>query len=321
MYKIDFLSGAPRIYIFERYSNKTNLGGILTLIYLGILLLIIILFILDYTKDLKYSVVYSYNEEYLNDMDEYKRKLRDENLNPEITYKFGFISNVDKSKFFIITNNSEFINFGEEHKSKVYDIYLYIGYNCEKLDENNYDCSLGEIDDSSIYVFYLNYTGFKTEHQDNELPLQKYMFEFFYFNSNGQIVEFLQKWKTIKYTEDLKEYYGGVIMNDKMVIMDISEGVKNTLFENGKRLLCIIRIEYPWINYIDNYTRSKRTIIDVFGDICSLCLTIYNAMIFGYSFLYARNYDNYTIIEKILSKSNRATTKNKENDKMIKRIR
>ena len=65
MYKLDFLSGAPRIFIFERYSNKTNLGGVLTLILLIIIFLVVYIAINDYIG-LKYSVTYNYEEEYLN---------------------------------------------------------------------------------------------------------------------------------------------------------------------------------------------------------------------------------------------------------------
>ena len=312
MYNLDFLSGAPRTYIFERNTNKTNLGGIFTLIYLIIVLLIITLYIFEYTKNLKYSVVYSYNEEYLNN-DKLERKLKDERYNPEITYKFGMDPSVNKSKFFIRTNQNKSINFDEEHKSKVYDLFVYIGYNCEKLDENNYNCSLGENANLPFYLFYLNYTSYKTEHPHEEFPLQKqYMSEFFYFSDNEQMIIFLQKWKTIKYNDDRKEYYGGVIINDKMIIGDISGGWENFFIGNGKRILCCIKIEYSWVNYVDNYIRTKTTLFNVISGICSLCLTIYNGFIFVYCFFYARKYDNYKIIEKILLKSGRMPLNNKE---------
>ena len=34
MHGLDFLSGAPKTLIFEKGSNKTNFGGVLTIIYL-----------------------------------------------------------------------------------------------------------------------------------------------------------------------------------------------------------------------------------------------------------------------------------------------
>ena len=45
---LDFIIDSPRTYIFQKKTNKTNLGGVLTFIYLIILLLIIIAYIYDY---------------------------------------------------------------------------------------------------------------------------------------------------------------------------------------------------------------------------------------------------------------------------------
>ena len=61
MHKFDFLSGAPKTLIFERKSNKTNLGGVLTLIYLIIVLLIILGYIYDYSMTQLYTISYSYD--------------------------------------------------------------------------------------------------------------------------------------------------------------------------------------------------------------------------------------------------------------------
>ena len=54
MQKLDFLSGAPKTFIFEKSSNKTNLGGVFTLIYLIIVLLIFLVYIVDYELNQKY---------------------------------------------------------------------------------------------------------------------------------------------------------------------------------------------------------------------------------------------------------------------------
>ena len=45
MKKFDILSQPPRTFIFERISNKTNLGGVLTIIYLIIMIFISIYYI------------------------------------------------------------------------------------------------------------------------------------------------------------------------------------------------------------------------------------------------------------------------------------
>ena len=287
MYKLDFLSGAPKTFIFARDSNKTNLGGIFTLIYLILTLLIAYISIYFYIKKQNYSVVYTYEEEYLNiNSDKHTNKLTNEKLNPEITYKFEMDLNVDKSKFYAIAykNPNDSFKFGEERKFKVYDFGLFIWYNCEKLGDDNYDCSLRKNDSSLVYLFSLNCAGFKTDRQNEESPLlNNYISENFYFTVDEKITYFFQKWKTIKYKDNNKnkEYYGGAIINDKMAIMDIPDYWQNS-YKNNRRLLCIIVISYSWVNYYDNYSRSKDTIIEPISYICSLSMTIYSIFNFIY---------------------------------------
>ena len=45
---LDIISDSPKIYIFQKSSNKTNLGGIITLVYFIILVLISIAYIYDF---------------------------------------------------------------------------------------------------------------------------------------------------------------------------------------------------------------------------------------------------------------------------------
>ena len=54
----DFISDSPRIYIFQKKANKTNLGGVLTFFYLIILLLIIIAYMYDYYNNEQFQYTY-----------------------------------------------------------------------------------------------------------------------------------------------------------------------------------------------------------------------------------------------------------------------
>ena len=45
---LDIISDSPKIYIFQKSSNKTNLGGIITLVYFIILVIISIAYIYDF---------------------------------------------------------------------------------------------------------------------------------------------------------------------------------------------------------------------------------------------------------------------------------
>ena len=55
MNALDFISDSPKVCIFQKSSNKTNLGGILTLIYLIILVLIIIAYLYNFFTYAKYE--------------------------------------------------------------------------------------------------------------------------------------------------------------------------------------------------------------------------------------------------------------------------
>ena len=56
MRNIDFFSQSPNIFIFHKESNQTTFGGILFLIYLLIMIIISLIYILDYALNNKYIV-------------------------------------------------------------------------------------------------------------------------------------------------------------------------------------------------------------------------------------------------------------------------
>ena len=84
-------------------------------------------------------------------------------------------------------------------------------------------------------------------------------------------------------------------MNDKIFMADLPEESKNYFYDYGIRLLCYISFDYSWVNFLDNYTRTKKVIFEPISDICSLSLTIYNEFIFVYCGFFSNNYDNYLI--------------------------
>ena len=64
---LDLISDSLRIYIFQKRTNKTNLGGIFTLVYLIILILITLAYLYGYFE----SAPYQYNDfyKYINEED------------------------------------------------------------------------------------------------------------------------------------------------------------------------------------------------------------------------------------------------------------
>jgi hypothetical protein len=59
MRKLDFISGSPQLAIFNEGANKTNLGGVLYLIYLIVFLLLAIIYIFDFIKKERYEFDYT----------------------------------------------------------------------------------------------------------------------------------------------------------------------------------------------------------------------------------------------------------------------
>ena len=81
----DFLSKAPMNFIFDKKSNKTNLGGVFTLIHLLIVIIIIITYLYDYSITPQYSYQHSYEEQYKNDNEYFEKRYI-------IIYIFSFLN-------------------------------------------------------------------------------------------------------------------------------------------------------------------------------------------------------------------------------------
>ena len=73
---IDFLSDSPKTFIFKKSSNKTTFGGFLTLIYGLIVLIMSILFYIDYHINDKYIISYSHFQKKM-DVDEINERKTD----------------------------------------------------------------------------------------------------------------------------------------------------------------------------------------------------------------------------------------------------
>ena len=58
LHKLDFLSNAPQNLIFQNTSNKTNFGGVITLFYIIVVLIITVFYLVDYKVKEDYSIEY-----------------------------------------------------------------------------------------------------------------------------------------------------------------------------------------------------------------------------------------------------------------------
>ena len=68
----------------------------------------------------------------------------------------------------------------------------------------------------------------------------------------------------------------------------------------------------------DKYTRSSISFLDVLANISSLSSTVLGLISLVYGFLYSQNYDNYNIVESILTKKIQIKINNKDDKAKIK---
>ena len=127
------------------------------------------------------------------------------------------------------------------------------------------------------------------------------------------------KWKTIIYSEENSitgifdnifgikkdDKYGGeylepviMVFNEKDYEFTISQK------KRGRKIISYILVNSGDYNsYYDLYSRKEKNIFDSIADVFSLSSTIYNILIFIYCGFYSNNFDNYTIIERLLLKA------------------
>ena len=126
MRTIDFLSIAPQTFIFQKSSNKTTFGGFLTLIYGLIVLIIAIVYYINYHINDKYIISYT---QYIKGIDEEKEN--DPRYNPTLKFIFDILdfSSNSLSDNFILYNfkTNEFIERNKliELNVSYTGIYLY----------------------------------------------------------------------------------------------------------------------------------------------------------------------------------------------------
>lgn len=234
MFKLYFISAAPHLSIFKAGANKTNLGGVLILIYIILLVLFAVIYIYDYFTKEHYSYNYTYvrnntnvlEEAYsvidgnvdfkfqLTKDDDFGEKDLSKNNNFLIIYFKQLQNKINQKKNLIPEDNFTYINISEisnkeciikqnsSYLKKIVKFRLVVLYRCNGT--NDSDCNIREEDKISYdsYWFHLKYRGYSLEHQnsDNPLPLIP---EGDYWDKGvrflGSTNCIFLKWKLIKY--------------------------------------------------------------------------------------------------------------------------
>ena len=318
MKKLDFISGAPKTFIFQQDSNKTNLGGILTILFIIAMLIIIYSYIYEYFANDKYKVSYYYNEVYYED-EELNEIYNNEKLYPELDYTLALEYSGEKEKLknvIILDSNSKEIPLGEERKTKVSELKFGIFYKCKN---ETYCRTEDGNDDLNFFVLILLYNGYFCDHQSPESPIKrKKTYKFFPFTIGDRADYHLFHWKIMKYEEEssfagmfrsTKETYGGVFTGTEKFSIS-SEGfekIEKMNNETGQMeyYKFAAGFEFDQISnfgYYDNYSRERVSIFDAIANICALVSTLYGVVTFIFCGFYSNSFDNYKIIEKIISR-------------------
>ena len=167
--KLDLLSNAPKIFIFQKHSNKTHFGGVLTFILLIIILILFAYHLIIFIAEEDYSIQYIREEKYLYDKEVISRRYGNR-YNPYI--EFGLELSNGGNKF--LSNNYVIFNETDEQiiprrqnlTKRVTDINIGIYYKCKN--QSDADECIPSIDD---FMFHFVYIGFKVDHQNSSSPL------------------------------------------------------------------------------------------------------------------------------------------------------
>lgn len=207
MRKLDILSSAPQNFIFRNNSNKTNFGGVLSLIYLIIVLIIGAYFLVFYFLKDNYSIEYLYfqdssmlNEQKWND------KKNDPRYNPTFHFNVSLIENdrIQQNKRFIIKDISlnRTVENSVVHEKKITEVNYRILYDC--LNDTTCQIDKNKIKIESLFLQF-QYDGYVFDHQNTTSPFYKFGNHFLSIQlEKFNKIEF--GWSIVKYSED-KDFF------------------------------------------------------------------------------------------------------------------
>ena len=347
-HKLDFLSSAPRGFIFQRNSNKTNLGGVLSLIYLIIILIIAAYYLVFYFLEDNYRIEYLYYEEILSQEQNLEKK-RNPKYNPTFTFNISLYegslrNNKPVEDRFIIKdwskNNHPTVDKFGSYKKNITEVDWIIFYDC--LDEDNCQIDTNKTKEEFI-TLRLDFAGYKFDHQNKDSPFHildkggyTYIPQYSLYNptSLGDI------WSVVKYKEekgffsifdvfrnkdeDDDKYIGAIIKSFETNEFSDDFNSKNIFYYepvDNNTIHCYKLVgEFYFLidfNHYEEYKRTPKSFWDAIANICSLCITVLNGISFVFMNYYSNNFDNYKIMENILFN---AKTQNEKKEKDKKEI-
>ena len=318
---LDILSDSPKNFIFKKESNKTNFGGVLTIIFLLVFLLFVILYLLDYYEKV-YTLNSAYEIQYLHlinqtaDIDKSAMD-SDPKSNPNQTFYVYLYSDLYKKENSSLSNNFELWQSGYSGDNyikqiqkendgsyiitgKLSDITLQLVYNCP--DSN---CTIREEDKKDSYYCEIIWALPTLSHQNPSFPIDenniilRSRINPFSIHFHNIIYYYWEKIiykeeKTLfnRLTNEKTEYKYWDLKNTERLVEDNTN--KNNIF----KFLLTIKTINDYSSYV-YYKRKRITIWDTLAKLASLFQVFYAIAFHIYKY-YAKNFNNYKIIEKVL---------------------
>ena len=172
MRKIDILSQSPNNFIFQKESNKTTIGGVLSAIYIFAIIFIFFYYRAIYYLSLPYDITSYVSEEKILNEAQKQKFLKSEKYNPILQWKFSLWDDVSRNlsdRFMLYDGNTnEIIIRDKIIERRVSDIYVIVVYKC--INSNN--CEIEHEDISVSYQLKFFYQNFLIDPQ-NEKPIIK----------------------------------------------------------------------------------------------------------------------------------------------------
>ena len=343
----DFLSSSPQTFIFNRRSNQTNFGGVLSIIYLLIFISITGLYLISYFNEDNYSIQYLFQEKSLTTEEEINR-YKSDRYDPPFNICASLYIDAEKEladRFEIRRyNNILFsqVNTSICHNIKIPDLNWMIVYDC--LTDNTSECKIEQnpiMLRSNTIKLYMYFNGFILDHQNKSSPLYR-MYDkqvshslissFDLYNPSRRV----HTWMNVRYKEEKGFFsmfengedndYIGLTMKtfdysemsglngDKKIFLNAYD-VKSKSIHTYKVLGRIV-FDVDFHHY-DEYKRTPKSFWDTVANICSLSMTILNGLSYTLLSYFSNNFNNYKIMEKILYNYDNNETKeikNKENN-------
>ena len=189
--------------------------------------------------------------------------------------------------------------------------------NCDLRDEDKYDyIDYIHMNQSKFNLcdLRLTFNGYYCEHQNPTSPIKREItYENFLFSVGHHVEYYTYDWKIYKYEEDTSVsgmfkqaeiFYGGEFTDIIRYSIPSTRMINETNDNNEiiyYKLLSIIQFNKNNYRYYEFYIRNKISIFDTMANIWSLIITLYGIITFIFCSFYSNSFDNYKIIEKVIS--------------------